>query len=485
MKVALGRVWARRRTASGLLAIILIVVLFILVYNKERIGTIVAGIVTGDDTISAAFARPYQLQAYKDDVKIGGVVVGTVIDVEPRDQGTVIVSMQLQNGVRDKLGSTPSASIRPTTLLGGEYHVDLQPGGHGAFEGEKIPLERTTIPVELGRVLSALTPPARDGMQAAIKQTDGVLQRGGGDAVRDLLQHAPGTLAPAGEVFDAVRGTRPGTDLTELVAGLESTAAALTRRDGQIAAIIASLQDSTAALAAESRPLAASVATMPETLRTTRAGLADLQPTLDRLTATAENFQPAAQALDPLLAELGPVLERTRPLLSDLRPLLDDTRPLAEQLVPTTQQTTTAFDDVRGPVLDRLNGPITQTVMSPWKGTGRYQGGGASGNRFYEELGYLAARGDAIFSWYGPNGAFGRLSFGAAGNSVGGTGSPKSMEQYLEMLGLRQPPGPQEQAGMPGLPLPQSGDRARRPGEVTPPRGPLPLLSPLDESGAP
>ncbi|MPY81461.1 MAG: MCE family protein, partial [Actinophytocola sp.] len=59
--------------------------------------------------------------------------------------------MKLDNGTLDKLGTEPSARIRPTTLLGGNYYVHLEHGGaEGAFDDETIPLTRTTSPpVEL------------------------------------------------------------------------------------------------------------------------------------------------------------------------------------------------------------------------------------------------------------------------------------------------------------------------------------------------
>lgn len=431
----------------GLIIACVFVVVTVMIFNKERAVTQLSEIFHPSDTISAEFERGYKLLAYNSEVKLGGVVVGKVTGVERADKGRSLVTLHLRDGVRDKLGTTPAAGIRPTTLLGGKYYVDLRPGGRGEFESGHIPVTRTTIPVELDRVLSAITPSARDGVRASIEQTDKTLADGGRKAVRDLLRNAPGTLRPAADVLEAGRGTRPGKDLAELVGGLESFAEGMSRRDGHLADIVSTLDTSMRAMAAETAPLAESVRTMPATLRATRAGLADLAPTLDRVTTMADSLRPSVTELDALLGELDPVLARTRPLLDDLRPLLRDLSPVADRLVRATRKSTELLDDVRGPVLDRVAGPITDLVMSPWRGTGQYEGGGSSGNRFYEEAGYLASRASQVYGWNDESGGFVRMSLGMGGNSAGGFGM--SAQQYLEMLGLAEPPGPGESDDLP------------------------------------
>lgn len=453
MAGVLSRRRGTSRTALGLAAIGVILLLVLAVYNKERIGTMF----TSGDVVKAEFSKTWPMHPYRTDVKMSGVKVGTLTEVERTERGTAMVSMKVNEDVVRKLGNAPSAKIRPTLVLGGAYYVDLVPGGSGDFDDEAIPTERTELPVKLGDVLSSFTPSAKEGMRTAIKQSDTTLRRGGKKALRNVLRSAPDTLKPAGTVLESLRGTRPSDDLSQLVSGMESTADILTRRDGQLAAIIDDLQRSTAAFSAESQPLAESVSTMPETLRTTRAGLVDVRSTLELLTSTAHSFRPAARELDPFLAELEPVLDRAEPLLNDLRPLLVDARPLVKQLVPTSRKGTAALEHVRGPVLDRINGPIAETVMSPWRGTGPYKGGGATGNKFYEELGYLVEHAAHAYQYYDKNGGFARLAPGVGGSSAGGAGTPMTLEQYLERLGFDRP-GPDADAGDDGLPrTPKSG----------------------------
>jgi phospholipid/cholesterol/gamma-HCH transport system substrate-binding protein len=407
------------------------------------------------ETVEAEFARGYKLEAYRSGVRIAGATVGKVRSVKATDHGTVVVSMKVSEKARDVLGSSPSASVRPTTLLGGVYYVSLAPGGTDAeFDGDVIPVKRTTVPVELDKVLSSLNTPAQEGVQGVVRQLDKTGKAGARTNFRKLLKDAPGTLEPTAKVLNAARGTRPGTDLTALVDGLQTTAATTTRRRGQLDSIFADLDRSTAALASGSQPLAEAISTLPQSLRTTRAGMSDLRGTMDRLTSTAESLQPTARSLDSLLEELDPVLVRARPVVHDARAFLADARPLVRHLIPTSEKATTAMTNVRGPVLDRVNGPIKALVLSPWKGTGPYAGGG-NNNTFFEELAYLGVDGAKVFQTHDGNGAQGRLMAGIGAQTLGGGPVPMSLEQYFEGLGWNQPLGPQEagQSQLPQLPM--------------------------------
>ncbi|WP_181780146.1 MCE family protein [Pseudonocardia pini] len=458
-------------TALGAVVLVVTVVIGYAAFQRDSIDTLL----TFGESVEAEFPADYKLisdSVYRSNVKIAGVVVGKVTEVEETEAGTALVSMEVDDGVREKLGDKPTASVRPTLVIGGINYVSLAPGGTGEFDG-RIPLERTALPVELDKVLTPLsTPEAQEGLRTTVGQTDALLARGGTEALKGLAADAPATLQPAGDVFAALRGTQPATDLTLAVKGLESTASAFTRREGQFASTLDSLDRSTSALAAGSTPLAESISTGAETLRVTRAGLEDLRPTLDKLTVTSQDFRPAAQELAPFLEEFNPVIERARPVVNDLRAVLDDAQPVVEHLVPVSGEATDLLDDVRGPVLDRLNGPIKDVVYSSWAGEGVWEGGGSE-NPLYKELGYLIADASVVFDSHDGSVALGRLQAGAGAKTVGGASFPMSLEQYLEQVGLQQPPGPQEG------PNSATGPRATGPVPDV-----LPQVDPQESSGS-
>ncbi|MFJ8812942.1 MlaD family protein [Amycolatopsis thermoflava] len=448
----------RRPVVLGAVLLVLAVGALLAVYQKEKISTMLSS----GEQVRAEFARDYRLLPDKSDVKVAGVVVGTVTDVGKDARGHSLVSMKVDEGTSDKLGTAPSAIIRPTTLLGGNYYIELVPGGaRQPFDGSPIPVSRTSVPVELDQILAALPGRSREAMQNTVALTDGALSAGAGDAAADLLRDAPGTLTPANDVLAALRGTRPREDLYQLVPDLDAAADAITRQEGQLADVIGSLADVSASLAAQRGSLAGAVADLPATLTSTRNGLGGLRGSLDRLTAVADRARPAVAELSPLLAKANPVVQQALPLVRDLRPLLHQALPLVDELVPTAGGATATLNNVRGPVLERINGPIATTVLSPWTGTGPYEGNGGNGHLFYEELGYLAAH-TANLSQYGnENGRMLGLGLGAGLSSAGG--NDPGTAQLLQSLGLL-PAG-----GVQVLPPPDNAGDTYSPSSATAP----------------
>jgi phospholipid/cholesterol/gamma-HCH transport system substrate-binding protein len=479
------------RTKVGVVAIGVLLLIGVLAFNKAEVGTRMKALLTLTDTISADFGQNYKLVAYNagSDVKMAGVVVGQVVKIGEVGGSNYRFTMQLDDGLREKLGTAPTATIRATLLLGGRYYIDLAPGGQpGTFSQDVIPVQRTSIPTELYDVLNAVggTQPALQGIRSSIDQPDGILRQGGTAALRSVVQDAPATLKPGQDVLHGLEGTQPSTDWTNAVVGLRNTAAALTDHAGKVESIIDSVDRTSSALAAGSRPLTDMVGTLPETMRTTRAGLADLQPTLDQLVTTAHNFRDSAKSLSPMLAELDPALRRARPVLHDLHPVVEDARQLLNRVVPSVRKATDVFDDLSGAPLDRVNGPLMHALYSPFKGTGPYEGGGSSGNPLYKELGYLSTNSATVWGWHDQRSAYARVIAGGGPETVGGVFD--DTPNMLAKMGLA-PQGPSTFRGDPGaLGDPQGHDNYQKPpfAPLPAPNVPQPknpLLTPFEQSG--
>jgi phospholipid/cholesterol/gamma-HCH transport system substrate-binding protein len=422
----------------GLVGFVLLAIFMVALFQKSAILTALRpGVV-----VVAEFSRQYKLEANHSAVKLAGTPVGVVSAIEPTNHGTVAVSLKIDTSALFKIGTEPVAEIRPTTVLGGVYYVALTAGGGtGEFTDRTIPVQRTRVSVELDTLLRAVPPRDQVSLQKTTGHLDDALRAGTGNALRDLARDAPDALAPTGVVLDAARGTRPDTDLAGLVTDLNRLAEVVTRRDGQLGSIVDSVATASDALAAQSRPLADTVATLPKTLELTRTGAQDLSGTLDRLTTTAESIRPAIQELDPLLEKIDPTLAEARPVVSDLGPLLAQAQPMVEELVPTARTGTHILDDVRGPVLDRINGPISNTIMSEWHGAGPKYPQGGNGNKFYEELGYMATHWNNAAKFYDQNGRDVRIQLGAGTSTPANT--PGGLDALLVQLSeLGGPPPP-------------------------------------------
>lgn len=411
----------RRPVLAGALVLAAAGMLAVLLVNKNALVTALRP----GETIAIELTRDYKLEPDQTVVKMAGSRVGVVRDVEAEGpNGPIRVTLKVDPGTRALLGKEPTASVRPTTILGGVYYVELSSGGaEGEFTAYTIPASRTRLPVELDKVLSALPTDARDGLRGMTERMDSTLRAGAGDDLKRFLADAPSGLEPAGVVVDALRGQNPDSDLPRLVRDLDSTARVLSATPGQLREVVDSLADTSRVLGDNSQPIAHTVAELPDALRATRRGAADLSGTLDKLTATAHDIRPSVQQLDPLLAELDPALEELRPVVRDLRPLLDDARPLVEELVPTVDRGTEVLRDVHGPVLDRVNGPILDALNSEWHGQAPKYPNGGDGSKFYEQIGYLLANGANATSYLNATSHMLGFEIGTGANGLMGTGA--------------------------------------------------------------
>ncbi len=111
-------------------------------------------IVGGGPKYAAEFSEVGGLKK-GDDVRLAGVLVGKVDDLELRGD-TVRVTFRVKKN-RDLLGSQTGASVRIKSLLGTMY-VSLEPEGSGTLAtGAVIPSSRTTPPYDIVQAFGGLT----------------------------------------------------------------------------------------------------------------------------------------------------------------------------------------------------------------------------------------------------------------------------------------------------------------------------------------
>lgn len=413
----------------GVVVITLLMVFGVTLFQKTQIQTFLS---PGDD-IKVAFARDYQLRSHVTRVKVAGVPVGIVTEVEHKEDGTAVATLHLEKGITKKLRKDPSAAIRPTTLLGGNYYVELAPGGDPG-EVDAIGVDRTTTPVELDRVLETLKPEARQSTQRTIRRLDATLDKDGQAAVHGLIDDAPDTLRPLGVTLSAARGEKPA-DLRKLVASLDDTARTLNQDQGSLDSALAGLAEVSGTLAASSPDVAEAVEDLPQTLRTTRAGLGALDHTLTELRDVSDDALPTARRLSSTLRALNPALRELKPVLADLRPALADLRPLMDDLVPSAIDATTILDDVDGKPIDRIKGPIVDRINSGFTGKGMYKDGG-NDTVFYKEFGDFIAGMNNAGKMTDRNGSTIHFQPGFGVGSV--SNLPISFEQLLMQLAYPQ-----------------------------------------------
>jgi phospholipid/cholesterol/gamma-HCH transport system substrate-binding protein len=128
---------------AGLLALVLI---FLLALNFERLPLI------GGTTYTAQFTEAAGLRA-DNEVRIAGVKVGTVSDVEIEGDH-VLVSFRVDDAW---IGDHTTAAIRIKTLLGQKYLALDPQGSKELSSSEPIPLQRTMSPYDVIEAFSDLS----------------------------------------------------------------------------------------------------------------------------------------------------------------------------------------------------------------------------------------------------------------------------------------------------------------------------------------
>lgn len=185
-------------------------------------------------TVTADVAQAPSLYE-KGRVMVRGVQVGTITDVEPREDA-VRLTMTIDEGI--DLPVDAHLSIVPITVIADRY-VQLDPpysGGAKLMNGAHIPIEDTTIPAELDDVLAQLK-----GLLAALEPRDGnpgplaSLIDNLDDALKGREEALAGTLEGGAEVLGNLAASE--AQITGLIDHLDRTFIALADRSSEIGLI--------------------------------------------------------------------------------------------------------------------------------------------------------------------------------------------------------------------------------------------------------
>jgi len=101
-----------------------------------------------DKTIQAEFAQAAGLRPGAT-VDVSGIEVGAVRAVNLVDD-KVVVDLRIRGDMR--LGSNARAAIKMSTILG-RLHIELTPGDGKGLPDNRIPIENTSVPYNMGKVI--------------------------------------------------------------------------------------------------------------------------------------------------------------------------------------------------------------------------------------------------------------------------------------------------------------------------------------------
>jgi phospholipid/cholesterol/gamma-HCH transport system substrate-binding protein len=325
-------------------------------------------------------------------VRIAGVNVGEVTEVE-REEGSDLVKVTMEMKEEGlPIHKDATLKIRSRIFLEGNFFVDLSPGTPGGEEiddGDTISVTRTSTPVQLDELLTALQTNDRERLQdllnglgdglsgeptAADDRDQDPIVRGetAAKSLNDSLDHAPESLRGSALVNRALLGTEP-RDLSKLVAGLEKVTTALGTNEQQLADLITNFNRFFIPFAAEERNLNEAIRILGPTVEHARDSLTSLNDALPDLAGFARDLTPGVQETQRTIRAVTPWLAQAEQLFgrSELGGLLDSLRPATASLaraaadsrgfLTETNLTARCFSEVMLPAGDQIinEGPFT------------------------------------------------------------------------------------------------------------------------------
>jgi virulence factor Mce-like protein len=310
------------------------------------------------------------------DVRISGVPVGKVKDIQPdKRTGLSDVTIQLDSRYAP-LPASSKAILRQKTLLG-ETYVELTPGdrhGRTVPENGRLADSQVAQTVQLDEILRTFDKPTRVAFQTWMQNQALSI----GDHGQDL-NDALGNLGPFADDTARIAGilnTQQGA-VKRLISNTGVVFDALSERGTQLRSLIENSNKVFATTASRDKQLQETFVALPTFQR-------EAQTTLDRLTRFAHNTNPLVNQLKPAAKQLSPTLQDLGATAPDLEHLfrqlpaliqasktgfpaaqktLEDARPLIAQLDPFGRQVTPILDFI-GMYKRELTAFFANTVAS-------------------------------------------------------------------------------------------------------------------------
>ena len=344
MAVARRRRSGRSPATVGLIALVIVLIAVFLGFTKDIPFT-------KGFRVNAVFESANSLRV-NSPVRIAGVNVGKVKSVKPRE-GTnqALVTMEIQDAGLP-IHEDATAKIRPRIFLEGNFFVDLRPGTPSSPKletGDTIKVTRTSNPVQLDEVLTALQSDTRqdlrdllDGLAKGLNSKPTAADDRDADpsargetaaqSFNDAYKDSPAALRGGAQVNEALLGTEPERDVSRLLDGTARTTGALIRNEGQLKDLITNFNTTMGAFASESSNLRSSIRLLAPTLENANAALASLNRAFPPTRAFAREILPGVRETPATITASFPWVRETRKLLSQ-----SELRGLAEDLAPATR----------------------------------------------------------------------------------------------------------------------------------------------------
>ncbi|OBB03927.1 mammalian cell entry protein [Mycobacteriaceae bacterium 1482268.1] len=248
---------------------------------------------------SAVFTDVSRLKAGQS-VRVGGLRVGTVNEVELQKDKTAVVKFDADPAVQMTTGTR--AAVRYLNLVGDRYLELIDgPGERRLPPGSRLPSDRTSSALDLDLLLGGLKPVIRglnpqdvNALSASLIQ----IFQGQGGTLQSLLSNTSGFTTALSEHNQTIQA---------LIDNLRTLLATLSKEGDKFSGTIQKLEELTTQLAAEKDPIATAIESLNNGSASVADLLTDIRPplkgTVDQLNRLVINMDGQKDRLDTALVK--------------------------------------------------------------------------------------------------------------------------------------------------------------------------------------
>jgi virulence factor Mce-like protein len=298
--------------AAGLIAVVLIAAATYFAFTKSN-----------------PFANPYELNAVfentnrlanRSPVRIAGVEIGKVVNVEPMENGSGLVRVKMEiSDAGLPIKKDAELKVRSRLFLEGNYFVEVEPGTPGSADledGDTIPPNQTASPVQFGQLLTTLQSETRTNLRTLLREYSSALKREGAAGFNEAIKHWEDAYRNTSQVSDAYRGQEPH-DLTRVLKSQAKVFGALSKDEESLKDLIVGLNDTFSGFAREEDNLKAAIPELRDVFREGRPALASLDRALPQIRGFARDATPGAISTSPTLDAQIPFVRQLRQLVAE------------------------------------------------------------------------------------------------------------------------------------------------------------------------
>lgn len=291
--------------------------------------------------------------AVESDVRISGVSVGRVKQIELGDDGLADATLEIQPQY-SPIPSDTKAILRQKTLLG-ETYVELTPGDRDSEpipEDGELATAQVSDAVQLDEIFRTFDEPTRVAFQNWMIEASSALRGRGAD-----LNAALGNLAPFAERADDVLRVLDSQRLAvnQLVDDGGQTFDAISQRPGELRSLIQNSQRVFSTTANRDDEIRQLFQVLPTFLDESKL-------TLDRLDRFAGNTNPLVTQLRPSARELSGTFLQLKQLSPKLETFFNGLRPVIDRSQRGFTALREVLDGELPPVLGRVDSFLNQLI---------------------------------------------------------------------------------------------------------------------------